>query len=76
VGLRPKTRRRCGLICPSIAYGRVPAAPLTIYNTFYVQPHLIRRSTLRYFRGAALRMWTDAVAASFGSARIDHAWAG
>jgi hypothetical protein len=43
VGLRPKTRRRCGLICPSIAYGRVPAAPLTDNNdsiTVYGVAHL------------------------------------
>jgi hypothetical protein len=25
-----------------------------IYNTFYTQPHLIRRSTLRQFRGGWL----------------------
>jgi hypothetical protein len=47
-----------------------------IYNTFYVQPHLIRRSTLRAFRSAALRTWNDAVAASFGSSRMDRAWVG
>ena len=28
-----------------------------IYNTFYTQPHLISRPTLRQFRGEALRMW-------------------
>lgn len=33
-----------------------------IYNTFYVQPHLIRRQTLRQFRGEAMRVWNDAVA--------------
>lgn len=34
-----------------------------IYNTFYLQPHLIRRQTLRQFRGEALRAWSEAVAA-------------
>jgi transposase-like protein len=28
-----------------------------IYNTFYTQPHLISRPTLRRFRGKALRVW-------------------
>lgn len=32
-----------------------------IYNTFYVQPHLIRRPTLRQFRREALRAWNEAV---------------
>lgn len=31
-----------------------------IYNTFYTQPHLIRRPTLRLFRGNALRVWNEA----------------
>ena len=34
-----------------------------IYNTFYTQPHLIRRQTLRQFRGEAMRVWNEAVAA-------------
>ena len=34
-----------------------------IYNTFYIQPHLIRRQTLRLFRGEAMRIWSEAVAA-------------
>lgn len=33
-----------------------------IYNTFNTQPHLIRRSTLRRFRGAAHDVWTAATA--------------
>lgn len=28
-----------------------------VYNTFYVQPHLIRRATLRRFRAEALAVW-------------------
>ena len=31
-----------------------------IYNTFYTQPHLISRPTLRRFRGEALRVWNEA----------------
>ena len=34
-----------------------------IYNTFYTQPHLIRRSTLRQFRGEAFDVWNEATAA-------------
>jgi transposase-like protein len=33
-----------------------------IYNTFYTQPHLIRRQTLRQFRCEALHVWHEAVA--------------
>lgn len=31
-----------------------------IYNTFYTQQHLIRRQTLRQFRGEAMRVWNEA----------------
>jgi transposase-like protein len=34
-----------------------------IYNTFYTQPHLIRRQTLRRFRGEAFVVWNQATAA-------------
>jgi transposase-like protein len=34
-----------------------------IYNTFYTQSHLIRRQTLRQFRGEAMHVWNEAVAA-------------
>ena len=34
-----------------------------IYNTFNTQPHLIRRQTLRQFRGDAVRVWNAAVTA-------------
>ena len=34
-----------------------------VYNTFYTQPHLISRNTLRTFRSAALRVWDDVTAA-------------
>jgi len=33
-----------------------------IYNTFYVQPHLIRRQTLRQFRSEAPSIWNEALA--------------
>ena len=33
-----------------------------VYNTFYTQPHLIRRPTLRLFRGDALHVWNEATA--------------
>ncbi|WP_235524864.1 DDE-type integrase/transposase/recombinase, partial [Caulobacter sp. Root1455] len=38
-----------------------------VYNA---QPHLIRRQTLRRFRGEAMRAWSQAV-----SARAGHGWA-
>jgi transposase-like protein len=34
-----------------------------IYNTFYIQPHLISRPTLRRFRDEALRVWNEATSA-------------
>ena len=33
-----------------------------VYNTFYTQPHLISRSTLRTFRSAANDAWELAAA--------------
>jgi len=35
-----------------------------IYNTFYVQRHLISRKTLRKFRGEAMSVWQAAIAAA------------
>jgi transposase-like protein len=35
-----------------------------IYNTFYVQRHLISRRTLRQFRSAAMERWQDVTAAA------------
>ncbi len=43
-----------------------PSAQITIhpliYNAFCIQPHLIRRSTLRQFRGDTIRVLSEAVA--------------
>jgi len=36
----------------------------SIYNTFYVQRHLISRKTLRKFRGEAMNLWETATAAA------------
>jgi len=36
----------------------------SIYNTFYVQRHLISRKTLRKFRGEAMSVWEAATAAA------------
>ena len=35
-----------------------------VYNTFYVQRHLISRKTLRQFRGEAMRIWQAVAAAA------------
>ena len=35
-----------------------------IHNTFNVQPHLIRRPTLRQFRAEAHRVWAEATVAA------------
>jgi len=35
-----------------------------VYNTFYVQRHLISRKTLRKFRGEAMSVWEAATAAA------------
>ena len=35
----------------------------SIYNTFYTQPHLIRRATQRRFRGEAFNAWNEATSA-------------
>ena len=43
---------------------RFLSAHAAVYNTFNLQEHLIRRSTLRTFRAAAHRAWTAATAAA------------
>lgn len=40
-----------------------------VYNTFYTQPHLISRTTLRKFRGEALRVWREATASEYRAPR-------
>jgi len=34
----------------------------SVYNTFYVQRHLLRRSTFKQFRTDAFNAWEDATA--------------
>ena len=41
---------------------RFLATHAAVYNTFYIQPHLISRRTLRKFRGEALHVWREATA--------------
>jgi transposase-like protein len=43
---------------------RFLATHAAVYNTFNVQRHLIRRSTLRLFRAEADRTWAAATAAA------------
>ena len=35
-----------------------------VYNTFYIQPHLVSRPTLRKFRSDAHAVWNEATAAT------------
>jgi transposase-like protein len=43
---------------------RFLSAHALIYNTFNLQPHLIRRPTLRQFRAEAHQAWADATVAA------------
>ena len=43
--------------------GAMLATHAPIYNTFNLQPHLIRRPTLRQFRAEARQEWAAATAA-------------
>jgi len=43
---------------------RFLATHAAVYNVFNLQPHLIRRSTLRQFRAEAHRVWAAATAAA------------
>ena len=43
---------------------RFLATHAAVYNCFNVQPHLIRRPTLRQFRAAAYQVWADATVAA------------
>jgi hypothetical protein len=43
---------------------RVVPAHAAVYNTFDVQRHLISRTTLRQFRGAAMSEWQIATCAA------------
>jgi transposase len=49
---------------PCVKRGKNDAVtePTAIYNTFYTQPHLISRPTLRRFRSEAMRIWNEATA--------------
>ena len=60
--IRRRERKMQGFKSPASAQ-RFLTTHAAIYNTFYVQPHLIRRQTLRQFRGEAMRVWKEAVAA-------------
>jgi hypothetical protein len=43
---------------------RFLATHAAVYNCFNVQPHLIRRPTLRQFRATAYQVWADATVAA------------
>ena len=48
---------------PILPDGEMLGQATGVYNTFYTQPHLISRNTLRTFRSEALRVWDDVTAA-------------
>jgi transposase-like protein len=54
-------RKMQGFKTPAFAQ-RFLTTHAAISNTFYTQQHLIRRQTLRQFRGEAMRIWNEAVA--------------
>jgi transposase-like protein len=61
--IRRRERKQQKFKSPGSAQ-RFLASHAAIYNTFNIQPHLIRRATLRQFRMAAHAAWAVATAAA------------
>ncbi len=61
--IRQRERRMQRFKSPGSAQ-RFLSVHSAIYNTFYVQRHLISRKTLRKFRGEAMSVWEAATAAA------------
>jgi len=61
--VRQRERRMQRFKSPGSAQ-RFLSTHAAIYNTFYVQRHLISRKTLRQFRGEAMSVWQAATAAA------------
>ena len=61
--VRQRERRMQRFKSPGSAQ-RFLSVHASIYNTFYVQLHLISRKTLRHFRGEAMSTWDLATAAA------------
>jgi len=60
--IRRRERKMQGFKSPASTQ-RFLTIHAALNNTFYVQPHLIRRQTLRQFRGEAMRVWNEAAVA-------------
>lgn len=63
LAVRQRERRMQGFKSPGSAQ-RFLSTHAAIYNTFYVQRHLISRKTLRQFRGEAMSTWQSVTAAA------------
>jgi transposase-like protein len=63
LAIRRRERKQQKFKSPGSAQ-RFLATHAAIYNTFNLQPHLIRRPTLRQFRAAANRAWAEATVAA------------
>ena len=61
--IRRRERRMQRFKSPGSAQ-RFLSVHASIYNTFYIQRHLISRNTLRQFRDEAMRVWQIASAAA------------
>jgi len=61
--IRRRERRMQRFKSPGSAQ-RFLSVHASIYNTFYVQRHLISRKTLRKFRSEAMSLWETATAAA------------
>ena len=59
-----RRERKMQLFKTSASTQRFLTTHAAIYNTFNLQPHLIRRLTLRQFRAAAHRAWVEATVAA------------
>jgi len=61
--LRQRERRIQGLKSPGSAH-RFLSTHAALYNSFYIQRHLISHKTLRQFRGEAMNKWQAVTAAA------------
>lgn len=61
--VRQRERRMHGFKSPG-SVQRFLSIHAAVYNTFYIQRHLISRQTLRQFRGESMDVWRAAATAA------------